>query len=67
VSVPVAPTPAPSKRARPNHFEMCAGSVTADQTFSTGAAMWIVRRTLNWLSSMTDAWLSVMCSMMVPF
>ena len=51
----------------PNHCEMCSGSVTAAHTFSIGAAMWIVRRTVNWPSSMTDAGLLVMCSMMVPF
>ncbi len=50
----------------PNHCEMCSGSVTADHTFSIGAAMRIVRRTVNWPSSMTDAGLLVML-MMVPF
>lgn len=47
--------PDPSKVARPNHFEMCSGSVTAAHTFSIGAAIRIVRRTVNVSSSMMDA------------
>ena len=67
VIVPVAPTPVPSSTARPNQREMCSGSVTAVQTFSMGAAMRIVRRTLKVPSSMTDASLSVMLTMIGPF
>jgi hypothetical protein len=45
---------------------MCCGSVMADHTFSMGAPMLIVRRTVKVPSSMTDGWLSVMLTIF-PF
>ncbi len=55
VRVPVAPTPRPVISARPNQREMCSASVTAAHTFSTGAAMSMVRRTVKVAASTTDA------------
>ncbi len=45
---------------------MCAGSVTADHTFSIGAAIRIVRRTAKRPSSTTDG-LIVMLMMILVF
>src|SRR5215207_9175387 len=65
--VPSAPAPLPLSTVRPNQREMCSGSVRALHTFSMGAAMLIVRRTVKVLSSTTDAWLSVIVIMIFPF
>jgi hypothetical protein len=45
---------------------MSSGTVTADHTFSIGAEIRMVRRTVNSPSSMTDGWLLVMVIMIVP-
>src|SRR5690242_9762643 len=45
---------------------MCSGAVTASHTFSTGADTWMLRRTVNRSSSMTETGLAVMLMMMVP-
>ena len=65
VRVPVAPTPRPAISAWPNQREMCSASVTAAQTFSTGAAMCMVRRTVKVAVSTTDAELSRVVVMVV--
>ena len=65
--MPCEPTSFPSSLVCPNQAEMCSGSVTADHTFSMGAAIRMVRRTANPLSSMVVGWLLVMLSMIVPF
>ena len=66
VRVPVAPTPRPVISARPNQREMCSASVTAAHTFSTGAAMSMVRRTVKVAASTTDAVLLLVVVMVVP-
>ena len=52
--------------ARPNQREMCSASVTAAHTFSTGAAMSMVRRTVKVSASTTDAVLLLVVLMGVP-
>jgi hypothetical protein len=45
---------------------MCCGSVTADHTFSTGAAIRMVRRTVNSAASTTAGWLLEVLLIGVP-